>query len=121
MKNFLRILFLGAVLLVVLGLYNAQSSERDTPVSESRGVEQCNLQFAILPADLFKIGPSPVPSPEKPGGDPEQKWMDREVQLNRLAGIRFQLARRIMEDISPVLLQRAGHLIQGTPRTEIPS
>lgn len=121
MKNFLRILFLGAVLFIVLGLFNAQSSERDAPASESPGVEQCNLQFAILPADPFKITPSPVPSPEQPGMNPGQKRMDREVQLNRLAGIRMQLATRIMEDISPVLLQRSGHLIQGIPRTEIPS
>lgn len=121
MKNFLRILFLGAVLLVVLGLFKSQSSDREEPVSESPGLEQCSLQSAILPAEPFKVAPSLIPSPIQPGGDPEQKWLGREVQLTRLAGIRIQNARRIMEDISPGLLHRMGHLIHSFPRTKIPS
>lgn len=121
MKNFLRILFLGAVLLIVLGLFNAQSRDRDEAVAESSGLEQCQLQSAILPAEPFKITPSLVPSPDQPCRNPEQRWPDRETQLNRLTGIRYHNARQILAEIAPDLLLRRGHLIHGYPRTGIPS
>ena len=120
-KSYLRFLFLGAVLLFLLGYFNNQRSDSSTEPSEPAGVEQQWQQCAFLtlvPAQDFT---QPTPGQKHPGRNPGELQCRQEAHLTELTKNTFQESRRMAEDIFPDLTQRKGHLLHQCCSAEIPS
>ena len=121
MKSYLRLLFVGSVLLVVLGLYNKQNQDTTPASSEAIGTVHAPLIAALpsyepLPPALTH---SSVPDPSE--GKLKHQWLRKEQDLTRQFDLSFQLASKIIREISPDLLFRKGGFIQSLSKKEIPS
>lgn len=121
MKSYLRFLFVGIVLLVLLGLFDKQQSDHDVDRSEPAGLEQSLLPSGFLPLDPVNTVPQLFSSQSYPGGGLEGIWLKQEAYLSRLANNKFQKARWISGEISPDLLQRTGQFIHNNSGAVIPS
>ena len=121
MKSYLRLLFVGTVLLIVLGLFNDQRSKPDDQQSETGGLEQTEVQSALLPLDPFQTTSLLSSSQNYPRGFRNYMRHSQETRLSRLSKNELQVARRIIGEISPNLLHRTGHFIYCHSGAEIPS
>ena len=121
MLSYLRFLFVGTVLLVLLGLFNDQRSEHIMDRSEPVGLVQALDQSGFPPHDPVQASPRVFSTQSYPGGNLECIRFVQEAHRSRLSNSTFQEARRISEDISPDLLRRTGQFIHKNSRAEIPS
>jgi hypothetical protein len=121
MFNYLRLLFVGSVLLIVLGLYNAQNSRTEANSLALDGVEQTSKNSAHLPFDLLagRFIQSPCNNP--PQGNPAFLRKIQEFDLSRQSNRRIQMARKIVDDIRPELLFRTGSFIYCQSPLDLPS
>lgn len=120
MKNYLRLLFVGTVLLVVLGIYNEQHSMH-AHLSDPNGMEQAIVQYGYLSLDPNCTTPQVNLAQCCPGNKLVHIRKGRECHRSRLSKNEFQAANRISKDISPCLLQKTGQFIYKHSGTEIPS
>jgi hypothetical protein len=121
MLSYLRLLFVGTVLLVLLGIFNDQRSEHTIERSEPSGLEQDLVQSGFPPFDPVQTSPQVFSTQSYPGGNLECIRLSQETYRSRLSLSTFQEARRISGDISPDLLRRTGQFNHKYSRTEIPS
>ena len=121
MKSYLRLLFVGSIFLVLLGLFNEKGSDRGFERSESKNLEQTAVQSALLPLDPNHVISKLSSIPYHPKGKPEHMRRSQETHRSRLSKNEYQMARRIIGEISPGLLQRTGHFIYCHSEAEIPS
>ena len=121
MLSYLRFLFVGTVLLVLLGLFNDQRSEHTLERTKPAGLEQALVQYGFPPLDPVQASPQVFSTQSYPGGNLECIRLSQEDYRSRRANSAFQEARRISGDISPDLLRRTGQFIHMNSRTEIPS
>jgi len=120
-KSYLRLLFVGSVFLVLLGLFNEPGSDRDFEGSESDGLEQTAVQSALLPLDPIHDISRLSSTPYHPEGKPEHIRRSQETHRSRLLTSEIQICKRIRGEISPDLLQRTGYFIVFHSGSEIPS
>lgn len=121
MKSYLRFLFVGAVLLVLLGLFNSQRNEDTVDRSEPTVLELALRQNGFLPLDPVQSSTQVFSSQNYPDGSLEFIRLSQETHLSKLANEKLLEARWIIGEISPDLLQRTGHFIHKNSGSEIPS
>jgi hypothetical protein len=121
MLSYLRFLFVGTVLFILLGIFNDQRSEHTMERSEPAGLEQALVQSVFPPFDPVQASPKVFSTQSYPGGNLESIRFGQEAHRSRLANSTFQEARRIRGDIYPDLLRKTGQSIHKNSRTEIPS
>ena len=121
MKSYLRFLFVGAVLLFLLGYFNHERSDPATDPPDPAGLEQQWQQSGILtlfPAQVFS---KPIPIQKPPGKNMGDPRIGKEVYLKELAKNTLEESGRVAEKNSPDLIQRKGYLIHECCRADIPS
>jgi len=121
-KHFLRLLFIGSVLFVLLGLFSDTQNHSDPGISDPDGIEQVAQQAGILshPQKLpFHI--SFLPEALTSGQSLTDIRKFKEEHSSNL--LRSQLVRSdcIYEDIKCDLLHRKGLLLHHPSRKEIGS
>ncbi|TFH27748.1 MAG: hypothetical protein E4H10_02775 [Bacteroidia bacterium] len=121
MKSYLRLLFVGSVLLVLLGLFNNQRSDQTADRSEPAELEQTAVHSGFLPLENFHITPQSLSSQNYNEGLLENMRLHQETHRSRISKNEFLVARQISRDISPGLLQRPGHFIYCHSGAEVPS
>jgi hypothetical protein len=121
MKSYFRFLFVGAVLLVLLGLFNSQRNDDSVARFEPTVLELALLQNGFLPLDPVQSSPQVFSSQNYPEGSLEFIRLNQETHLSKLAKEKLLEARRIIGEISPDLLHRTGHFIHKNSGSGIPS
>ncbi len=121
MKSYLRLLFVGSVLLIVLGFYNEQNRNMEIHDSASAGIEQTLIKSALLPYE--PVPSAPILSSVHCPSDGKLVFFryKLETYLSRQSDRRIQIAKRVVNDISPDLLFRTGGFIYSQSKTEVPS
>lgn len=120
-KSYLRLLLVGAVMLVLLGLLNQQNKHQGDLGLDRDSLEQNLVRYALLPLESFQGSSFPEASLDCPKGIPDFKQLSREIHQTSLLKNELDLARRISREISPGLMQRTGYFIYCCSRLGIPS
>jgi len=120
MKHFLRLLFVGAVLFVLLGLFRHTQDQAPSGDLAKAGVEQVLNQSGILSHQ------QEIPSPGSFSPDsftPDQAKNDfrylREKVFSKQSMIRLEQSNYIFGEIKYELLQRTGRHLLLSSRKEI--
>jgi hypothetical protein len=121
MFNYLRLLFVGSVLLIVLGLYNGQNSRAEINNIAANGIEQTSKDPAHLPFDPLPGRYIQSPCNTPPQGSPAFLRQIQQTDLSRQSNRRIQMARKIVDDIRPELLFRTGRFIYSQSPLDLPS
>jgi len=121
MLNYLRLLFVGSVLLIVLGLYHGQNSRQEVNILAVNDVEQTSKDSAHLPFDPLPGRFTQSPCNNPPLGNPAYLRQIQETDLSRQNNHRIQMARKIVDDIRPELLFRTGRFIYCQAPIDLPA
>ena len=120
-KSYLRLLFVGSLLLVALALSRQDGSIPDQPIPVPEGLELTAIQTPGLPSDPVFAALYSTADRNRSGGSLVYTRLRQEDHQARLSANLLRRNRRILEDISPTLVFRTGSLIYCPSRSEIPT
>jgi len=122
MLNYLRLLLVGSVLLLVLGLYHKQNSRNETRDLALNGVEQTSTSAANLPFDPFPSGSiKSICRHKSPHGDLLFMRRKQLCKISRESLRIIFMSGKIVDDIKPDLLFRTGSISSHAESPDIPS
>lgn len=122
MKHFLRLLFIGSVLFVLLGLFQQSQDERDAARLATSGLEQ------VIPASGILAQQQDLPSPESFSTDSPPPGFALKAHCNSQKSFHSRHSKQallrsqsIYKEIKPDLLLRTGVRLYNSSREEIQS
>lgn len=122
MKHFLRLLFIGSVLFVLLGLFQQSQDDMDSGRLAASGLEQIFPDSGILTQQQDLPSPVPFSTDSPPPGFTLKAHCNSQKSFHSLHSKQeLQLYKLIFEDMKPDLFFRTGFYLNISSRNNIRS